>query len=486
MTSENHTLDPSILREYDIRGIVGRTLRIRDARTIGRAFGAMAAARGITRAAVGYDGRLSSPALEVALVHGLASNGIEVVRVGRGPTPMLYFALHHLDIPAGVMVTGSHNPPDYNGFKLLLDKTPLEAQEIQEIGTVVHRDAPSRRRAKVIDRIVLDAYVERLATEYRATRPLKVAWDCGNGATGDVVVQLCEHLSGMTHVLLNEAVDGTFPAHHPDPTIPANLRALQENVVAAGCDIGIAFDGDGDRLGVVDETGRILWPDQVLLLLARAVLRERPGAPIVGDVKSSQILFDGIAAAGGEPVMSPSGYTHIRRRMRELGAPLAGEMSGHIFFADRYHGVDDALYGAVRVLSILGASGHALSTFRESLPSVVNTPELRIPCPESRKRDVVATVAARLRAEGAAVVDIDGVRVRRDKGWWLLRASNTEPVLAARCEADDPAALDSLRAELAAQLAAGGVAIPDSLAASALDIGDKKIDEKLPGVLERT
>ncbi len=482
-------LDPSILREYDIRGIVGQTLTPGVAEMVGRCFGTMVAARGASEVGVGYDGRLSSPELERALVAGLAACGLDVVRFGRGPTPMLYFGLHHREIGAGVMVTGSHNPPDYNGFKLLIDRTPLSAGEIRAIGRIAREGAFAAGCGKVRKADVRDAYARRLAADYRPGRALMIAWDLGNGVTGDVIPPLCERLPGLRHVLLNEVVDGTFPVHHPDPAIPENLAQLQDAVVQAGCDIGIAFDGDGDRIGIVDGEGEILWPDQVLLLLARDVLRERPGATVVADVKSSQTLFDGIEAAGGRWVMSPSGYPVIRRTMRERDAPLAGEMSGHMFFDDRFYGVDDALYCAIRVLSIAAGAGEPLTAFRRTLPRVFSTPELRIRCPEHRKRQVVADVAARLRAADADMLEIDGLRVRRDAGWWLLRASNTEPALAARCEAGDAAAFERIKAELAAQLALSGVSVPDVLghpgSAGGRGGGGEQRDEALPGLLDR-
>lgn len=487
MRNDAVRLDPSILREYDIRGRVGRTLHVADARAIGRAFGTIAVAAGARAVVVGYDGRLTSPALERSLVEGLTGSGLDVIRIGRGPTPMLYFALFDLDIAAGVMVTGSHNPPDYNGFKLLLDRTPLTPAEIGAIAEIAGRGAFARGAGHVRSIDVGPSYVDRLIRSFRQDRPLRIAWDAGNGAAGDVLSRLAAQLPGA-HTLLNAAVDGNFPSHHPDPAVPANLRQLRAAVVAEGCDIGIAFDGDADRIGVVDETGAIVWPDQVLLLLARAMLVNRPGAPIVADVKSSQLLFDGIAAAGGRPVMSASGYTLLQRRMRELSAPLAGELSGHIFFADDYHGVDDALYCAMRLLSVI-AAGESLAAFRRGLPAAVNTPELRIPCPDPVKRSKVAELASHLRAAGADLIAIDGVRVRTADGWWLVRASNTEPVLAARCEAGDVAALDRLKVNLAEHLRLIGLDPPQSLiessASGVLGRGDDNVGEALSGMLER-
>ncbi|MCH7888615.1 MAG: phosphomannomutase/phosphoglucomutase [Proteobacteria bacterium] len=455
-----HSFHSSVLREYDIRGVVGETLSAADANAVGRAFATLAARRGAgRRICVGYDGRLSSPELERALVAGLAAGGVEVLRVGLGPTPMLYFAVHHLDADGGVMVTGSHNPPDQNGFKFMMGKGPFFGADIVELGRVAAAGADTGGEGKVAERPVFDAYVARLARDYAGDRPLKVAWDAGNGAAGEAMARLVERLPG-THILLNETIDGTFPAHHPDPTVVENLAQIIAAVNGEGCDLGIAFDGDGDRIGVIDERGRVLWGDQLLAILAADVLRRRPGATIIADVKASQVLFDEIERLGGVPLMWRTGHSLVKSKMMETGSPLAGEMSGHIFFADGYYGFDDALYAAVRLLSIVARSDQSLGAMRDRLPAVVNTPELRFACPEERKVAVVDEVRGRLRAAGAEVNDIDGVRVTTADGWWLLRASNTQAVLVARCEASDATALDRLKADLAAQLEASGVEPP--------------------------
>jgi len=455
-----HVFNPTILREYDVRGIVGDTLSAADARALGRAFAAVVAETGGSRIAVGRDGRVSSPELEGALVEGLLTGGIDVLRVGLGPTPMLYFAVNTQGVDGGIMVTGSHNPANYNGFKLMLGKKPFFGSDIQRLGRVAAAPpaAPSRA-AKVEERAVLEAYVARLLADYDGTRALSVAWDAGNGATGEAVQRLTAKLPGR-HVLLNEVIDGRFPAHHPDPTEAKNLVQLQETVIAQRCDLGIAFDGDGDRIGVVDEKGRILWGDQFMVVLAGDVIRQRPGATIIADVKASQVLFDEIARMGGTPLMWRTGHSLIKTKMAETGAPLAGEMSGHIFYADHYYGFDDALYAAVRLLSILARGGESLAQRRDRLPPVVNTPELRFPCDESRKFAVIDEVRARLRRAGADVADIDGVRVKTEDGWWLLRASNTQAVLVARAEARNHASLDRLKSLLVTELRASGVEPP--------------------------
>jgi phosphomannomutase len=450
-------IDPRAVRAYDIRGRVGREIDERGARALGLSYAAVARGRGARRVAVGYDGRLSSPALEAALVDGLVVGGLVVERTGLGPTPLLYHAVHSRGLDGGIQVTGSHNPADENGFKLLLGTEPVHGGALAAL--VAAPAAPVAGGAS--ERIdLLAGYVDRLLLAAGALPTLRVAWDCGNGATGAVVPALTARLPGSHH-LLNAEVDGRFPAHHPDPSVPNNLAQLRAAVVAGACDLGMAFDGDGDRIGVVDGTGAILWPDQLLLLLARDQLRRTPGAAIVADVKSSRVLFDGIAAAGGQALMGPSGYVLVRERMLAERAPLAGEMSGHIFYADGWTGTDDALHVALRLLAALGRSGESLAAFRASLPPTVATPELRLACPDARKAAVLAKVAARLAEAGAVVDRTDGLRVTTGDGWWLLRASGTEPKLTARCEAADEAGLERLKAALFAELRASGMADPD-------------------------
>jgi phosphomannomutase len=457
-----HRFDPTILREYDIRGIIGTTLSNADALAIGRAFALVLRETGGPRVAVGYDGRLTSPDLEAALIDGLLTDGADVVRIGRGPTPMLYYAAATLGVEGGIMVTGSHNPPDHNGFKLVLRGKPFYGAEIRRLGEIaLGLGASHEIRGQIIEHPIRDEYIARLARDYQGGRPLSVAWDAGNGATGEVVQELAARLPGR-HILLNEAIDGTFPAHHPDPTIPENLVQLQQAVAHEHCDLGIAFDGDGDRIGVVDGQGHILWGDQLMVVLARDVLGRYPGAPIIADVKASQVLFDEIAQMGGRPVMAATGHSLIKAKLAELGAPLAGEMSGHIFLADGYYGFDDAVYVAVRLLSILGRTSQSLAEIRNQLPMVFNTPELRFPCAETRKFEVVREVRDRLRRAGAEMTDIDGVRVRTADGWWLLRASNTQAVLVARAESTTENGLARLKDALASELAASGVALPNA------------------------
>ena len=456
----SHQFDPTILREYDIRGIVGETLKVEDARAIGRSYGSILARSGGKCAAIGYDGRLSSPMIEEAVVQGLAEAGIDVVRIGLGPTPMLYYAVSTVPgVDGGIMITGSHNPPNYNGFKMMLGKKSFFGKDIQKLGAVAAEGDWTSGQGTWRKLSVFDEYVARVAKDYDGTKDLKVVWDAGNGATGDALVQLVKALPG-THILLNEVIDGNFPAHHPDPTEPHNLIQLQDKVAETKADFGIAFDGDGDRIGVVDGKGRILWGDQLMVILAEDVLKTHPGATIIADVKASQVLYDEIARMGGSPLMWRTGHSLIKTKMAETGAPLAGEMSGHIFFADRYYGYDDALYAAVRLLGIVARSSETITQVRDRLPTVLNTPELRFPCSETRKFQVIDEVKARLEAAGAQVSAIDGVRVNTADGWWLLRASNTQDVLVARCEAKNEAGLARLKAILAEQLKASDIAPP--------------------------
>jgi phosphomannomutase len=462
-----HKFNPSSLREYDIRGIVGETLLEADAFAIGRTFGSIVADAGGTRVAVGRDGRLSSPALEAKLIEGLVASGMEVISIGCGPTPMLYFAAFTEHSDGAVMVTGSHNPANYNGFKMMLGKKPFFGPAILDLGAraAIGQVVPETE-GSVVKKDVSAAYIARLLEDWDGgTKALNVVWDNGNGAAGEVLARLVEKLPGK-HTLLNAEIDGRFPAHHPDPTVPKNLEQLVTAVKKQHADIGIAFDGDADRIGVVDNSGAILFGDQFLILMARDVLKTHPKGVIIADVKASQVLFDEVAKAGGTPLMWKTGHSLIKSKMAETAAPLAGEMSGHIFFNDKWFGFDDALYAAVRLLGIVARGNETVAAFRESLPHVVNTPELRFDCAEDRKFEVVKEVAERLRASGEKVSDTDGVRVNTEDGWWLLRASNTQAVLVARAESGSEAGLSKLKSALAGQLAASGLA-PDFSGANA-------------------
>jgi phosphomannomutase len=452
-----HRFDPTSLREYDIRGIVGRTLGAEDARAIGRGFATLLRRAGGTRVAVGRDGRKSSPELEMALIDGLTTSGVDVVRVGLGPTPMLYYAEATLEVDGGIQITGSHNPSDYNGFKMVFQHRPFFGADIQEIGRLAENgdweDAETRGSVSDVD--IVDDYVGRLMAGY-AGGTYRIGWDAGNGASGPVIEKLTKLLPGEHHLLFTD-VDSDFPNHHPDPTEEKNLADLKRLVAEKQLDFGLAFDGDGDRIGAIDGEGRVIWGDQLLSILAEPVLRQEPGATIIADVKASQMLYDRIAELGGKPVMWKTGHSLVKTKMKETGAPLAGEMSGHIFFAQDYYGFDDAQYAAVQLIRALHVIGKSMTQLRSEMPALVNTPEMRFTVDESRKFDIVDEVLDRLEKDGAKVDRTDGARVNTDDGWWLLRASNTQDVLVARAESNDQVGLDRLVAQIDAQLAASGV-----------------------------
>ncbi|MEO5613163.1 MAG: phosphomannomutase/phosphoglucomutase [Sphingomicrobium sp.] len=450
-----HSFHPSILREYDIRGIVGDTLTDADAYALGRSFAALAIGEVAKRVAVGRDGRTHSPELEGALIEGLNRGGLDVVRIGMGPSPMLYFATATLGVDGGIQVTGSHNPADYNGFKMLLNGRSVFGEEIQALGRRAAAGDWSEGGGKIEQADVVGAYAARLVEDFQGGS-FRIGWDAGNGAAGPVLLKLIERLPGKHHTLFTD-VDGAFPNHHPDPTVEANLADLKKLVLYEELDFGIAFDGDGDRIGAVDGLGRVIWGDQLLAILAGPVLEAEPGATIIADVKASQVLFDRIAELGGKPLMWKTGHSLIKSKMKETGAPLAGEMSGHIFFAHRWYGFDDALYAAVRLIEAVAKSSKSLTQLMDAMPKSVATPEMRFAVDASRKFAVVDEVLARLTADGAKVDATDGARVSTEDGWWLLRASNTQDVLVARAEAKDDAGLKRLVAQIDDQLAQSGV-----------------------------
>ncbi|HEY2590405.1 MAG TPA: phosphomannomutase/phosphoglucomutase [Steroidobacteraceae bacterium] len=459
MNAPSHSINPAIVRAYDLRGVVGHELGCSDAIALGLAYATAARAQGRTRIAVARDGRLSSPELEAALLEGLTDGGLDVTRLGLAPTPQLHFAIHALEFDGGIMVTGSHNPPDENGFKLVLGKHPVHGRALRELVAIESRRAAGGR-ASSID--VGAEYASGIAKVAEAQRTMHIIWDCGNGAVGAVISAIVSRLPGR-HIVLNGTVDGRFPAHHPDPAVAENLCELQTAVLARRADLGIAFDGDGDRIGIVDDSGAIVWPDQLLLLLAREALAEHPGATIVADVKSSRVLFDGIERLGGRPVMAPSGYVLVRDAMLRERAPLGGEMSGHIIYERCWNATGDALHVAVRTINAVASLENGLAAFRRSLPATCTTPEIRFPCPAHRKAAVMQEITKRLIASGAVVNTLDGVRVSTDAGWWLLRASGTESKLTARCEAADGEGLAELIRTLARQLETSGLEVPADL-----------------------
>ncbi len=450
-----HQFHPTSLREYDIRGIIGETLGEADAYAIGRGFGTLVARAGGKAVAVGYDGRTSSPILEAALVKGLNESGIHAVRVGEGPTPMLYYGSETLGVDGGIQITGSHNPPNYNGFKMVFQGRPFYGADIQTLGIMAASGDWDEGSAGSEQVDIMDRYVDRLVEDFQGGT-FRIGWDAGNGAAGPALEKLVAKLPGE-HFTLYTDVDGTFPNHHPDPTEEKNLADLKALVADKGLDFGIAFDGDGDRIGAIDGEGRVIWGDQLLSIFAEPVLKELPGATIIADVKASQALFDRVAELGGQPVMWKTGHSLVKSKMKETASPLAGEMSGHIFFKHRYYGFDDALYAAVRLIEASHLLGKSVTQLRGEMPAMVNTPEMRFQVDEARKFAVVDEVLARLEADGAAVDRTDGARVNTADGWWLLRASNTQDVLVARAEAKDEAGLERLLAQIDEQLALSGL-----------------------------
>ena len=457
-----HRFNSTVLREYDIRGIIGETLGEADAYAIGRGFATLLRRAGGARVAVGYDGRISSPMLEAALVRGLNDSGCDAVRIGLGPTPMLYYAEASAeDVQGGIQITGSHNPANYNGFKMVFMGRPFFGEDIQRLGRMAAEGDWDQGTGASEHREVLEAYVERLVRglagiAHERLADLKIGWDAGNGAAGPALERLVRKLPGEHHTLFTD-VDGTFPNHHPDPTEEVNLADLKALVAAKNLDFGVAFDGDGDRIGAIDGAGRVIWGDQLLMIYAEDLLRLLPGSTIIADVKASRALFDQVTRLGGRPLMWKTGHSLIKSKMKEVSAPLAGEMSGHVFFAHDYYGFDDALYAAVRLLAASARLGRSVTDLRGAMPGLVNTPELRFQVDEARKFAVIEEVRARLTADGAEVDATDGVRVSTPDGWWLLRASNTQDVLVARAESDDQTGLDRLLAQIDAQLAASGL-----------------------------
>ncbi|WP_062788186.1 phosphoglucomutase/phosphomannomutase PgmG [Novosphingobium capsulatum] len=459
----NHSFDPTILREYDVRGVFGESLGADDARAIGRCFGTQVVRAGGGAVVVGMDGRVSSPILEHALVEGLSASGADVVRIGLGPTPMLYFAALTLPgVAAGVQITGSHNPAHHNGFKLVRDGQPFFGEAIQDLGRQAQAGDWDSGTGTVRSVTVLDAYVDRLlkgldGIDRASLAGLSMAWDAGNGAAGPVLERLVARLPGQ-HRLLFAEVDGTFPHHHPDPTVEKNLADLRQAVVQHGCDFGVAFDGDADRIGAVDGLGRVIWADQIVMILAQDLLSRRPGALVLGDIKTGRALFDRVRALGGQAQMWKSGHSHMKTRLRESGALLAGEMSGHVFLADDWYGFDDGIYAAIRLIAAAARLGRSIRDLRGAMPDTIATPELRFAVDEARKFAAVEEVKARLEAQGADMVAIDGVRVTTPDGWWLLRASHTQAVLVARAESESEAGLARLMQQIDAQLALSGLA----------------------------
>ncbi|MBZ5578706.1 MAG: phosphomannomutase/phosphoglucomutase [Acidobacteriia bacterium] len=439
-------LKSTIFREYDIRGVADAELLDGDIETLGQAFGTYMQQHAGKKVALGRDIRVSSPRLAQALQRGLVASGCDVIDIGVVPTPVLYYSVFHLKTDGGVMITGSHNPPEFNGFKTVCGASTIHGEAIQELRRMIETGDLARGAGSSSTADVVTPYVAEVSSQFRFPRRIKVVIDAGNGCGGPVMHRILENLNVDAAEMFFE-MDGTFPNHHPDPTVPENLEALIAKVRATHADFGIAFDGDTDRIGAVDDQGTVVYGDQLMIVYAREILTRKPGATFIGEVKCSQLMYDDLAARGGNPVMWKTGHSLIKAKMKETGAELAGEMSGHMFFADRYYGFDDALYAACRLMEIVANSGRPLSAQLADLPKTVTTPEIRFDCPDELKFQVVRRATEELRARHKTV-DVDGVRVLFPQGWGLVRASNTQPVLVMRFEAATPELLREYRSEV--------------------------------------
>jgi len=452
------SFNPEVLREYDIRGIVGSDLNENTAYTIGRTFGFVVKSRSSLGTVVtGYDGRLTSPKLHQALCEGLKQAGTKVIDVGMGPTPMIYFAHYHFNSDAAVMVTGSHNPSDYNGFKMVFNKHSFYADEIQNLQSIIKNEKLTIEEGSVTKHNIINEYVIRDLQNININNKLKIAWDIGNGAMGIAIKEITSQLHNTNNILINEIVDGTFPNHHPDPTVPKNMKQLISAVINYKCDIGFAFDGDGDRLGVVDNRGKIIWADQYMLILCSEIAKLYDQPKIIMDVKCSKVFFDEAKKMNCDPIMARTGHSPIKEKMKELNSPLSGEMSGHVCYADDFFGYDDAMYVALRLLRILGNQSKKLSDLIGEYPVTYSTPETRFDVEEIRKFAIIDEIKERLINIEGKVIDIDGIRVQNSLGWFLIRASNTQNQLTCRAEALSKENLLSLIKVIEDQLSLSGV-----------------------------
>ena len=465
----NHKFEPSIIRAYDIRGIFNNNLFVKDAFFIGKSFVKFLSKNinqdKIFKIAVGCDGRSSSPILKIELLKALLGSKVKIIDIGLVATPMLYFATHYHGCDAGIMITGSHNPKDYNGFKITLREYPFYGNDLLELAKIAEKGDFIDGDGELIEIDISDDYLNRILNdclisksnselldevdEFIPNKKLKIAWDCGNGATGDIITKLDSRIY-CDNILLFNKIDGDFPNHHPDPTVADNLIDLQKAVIDNNCDFGVAFDGDGDRIGVVDNQQNILWGDQLMMLFSKEILENKPNSTIIADVKASSFLFNEIEKNNGIPLMWKTGHSLIKAKMKEVKSPLAGEMSGHIFFADKYYGFDDAIYAAIRLINIVYNSRSSLAELRSKLPQGFATPEIRIECDDKLKFDIVTILQDKLREDKIKFNDTDGLRVdlQNGEGWWLIRASNTQPVLVARCEAVSLNKLEELKKQI--------------------------------------
>ncbi len=437
-------MDANTFREYDIRGIVNEEIRDDDVVVLGKAFGTYMSNEGKSRVVVGRDCRLSSDRFSELLMDGLTSTGMDVVDVGVCPTPLMYFALRHLDREGGIMITASHNPPEYNGFKVCNGHDTIWGMEIQKLRLLMERGDFVRGKGLVNAYDIITPYKDYVFRNIQLKSTLRVAVDAGNATAGPVAVPILEGLGCEVHPIYCD-MDGTFPNHEPDPTVLENLKDLSELVTSRKLDLGVAYDGDGDRLGVVDHTGTPVYGDMLMAIFAREILSRKPGSVFVSEVKCSKTLYDDIEQRGGKAIMWRTGHSLIKAKMKEVHAALAGEMSGHMFFADRYLGFDDGIYASCRLLEILAHTGKKIPELLEGIPSMVCTPEIRVECPEEIKFSLVEKTKNALEKKGLSIIDVDGVRIVFEDGWGLLRASNTQPVLVLRYEAETPGRLDEIR-----------------------------------------
>ena len=450
--------DQEVLREYDIRGVVGDNINENTAYTIGRTFGYIVKSKLESNTiATGYDGRLTSPKLHNALCEGLKDSGSKVLNIGMGPTPMTYFAHYHLDTDAVIMVTGSHNPSEYNGFKMVLNKTSFFAEDIQSLQKLIDYNKIELEEGQIINQDITAEYIERNLLNINLKKKLKIAWDPGNGAMGKVTRAITEKLNNSENIIINEEVDGNFPNHHPDPTVPKNMVQLINTVIENDCDIGLGFDGDGDRLGVIDNLGNIVWADQYMLLLCSEIANIYQNPKIIMDVKCSKVFFDEAKKINCDPVMSRTGHSPIKEKMKELNSPLSGEMSGHICYGDDFYGYDDAMYVGLRLLRILSNESKPLNDLINIYPKPFSTPETRFDVDESRKFIIIDEVKERLKKEDKKIIDIDGVRVENEDGWFLMRASNTQNQLTCRAESTSEKGLHKLIGIIEDQLSLSGI-----------------------------
>jgi phosphomannomutase/phosphoglucomutase len=447
-TREGNFLNPHVFRQYDIRGHAERDFSDDFVRALGLSLGTFYSKRGLHEIAVGRDCRLSSPRLHEALCAGLLETGLSVIDIGVGPTPLLYFAVHDLDLDGGIQITGSHNPPDENGFKMMVGKGSLYGDDIVELRAVMENEMFRRAGGGTLQMVdPTPAYVKKAQGDIQlGRRDIRFALDAGNGAGGPLALETMQALRLNPVAMLCE-MDGTFPVHHADPTEPETLEMLKTRVLEDGLELGFAYDGDADRVGVIDARGEVIWGDKLMIILSRALLAKHPGATIIGEVKCSQTMYDDIEAHGGRGVLWKTGHSLIKTKMKEERALLAGEMSGHIFFADRYYGFDDAIYATLRILEIISHSDLPLHEMLSDVPKTFATPEIRVECDDAHKFDLVEQIVDHFR-ETHDLVDIDGARIQFDGGWALVRASNTQPVLVLRFEAGSERQLESIRSEV--------------------------------------